>query len=137
VLAGLLGQSTYVINPRQVANHQSDVATRCFRDGFPPLATACVNQDAVPSARSTRAVARPMPSVDPVMPMTAMIVILPRPADRREPGSPTLDFVCRERTGPRNGPPCTGDAMPPLIYGRDHLPQTLIPCASSEVKRSL
>ena len=37
-----------VINPRQVANHQSDVATRCFRDGFPPLATACVNQDAVP-----------------------------------------------------------------------------------------
>jgi hypothetical protein len=39
-----------------------------------------------------------MPSVDPVMPMTAMVVILPRPADRREPGSPTLDLVCRERT---------------------------------------
>ena len=27
---------------------QSDVATRCFRDGFAPLPTACVNQDAVP-----------------------------------------------------------------------------------------
>jgi hypothetical protein len=39
-----------------------------------------------------------MPSVDPVMPMTAMVVILPRPADRREPGSLTLDLVCRERT---------------------------------------
>jgi hypothetical protein len=27
---------------------QSDVATQCFRDGFAPLPTACVNQDAVP-----------------------------------------------------------------------------------------
>jgi hypothetical protein len=40
-----------------------------------------------------------MPSVDPVIPMTAMVVILPRPAERREPGSPTLDLECRERTG--------------------------------------
>jgi hypothetical protein len=52
----------------------------------------------VPSASSTRAAACPMPSVDPVMPMTAMVVILPRPADRHEPGLPTLDLVCRERT---------------------------------------
>ena len=48
VLADLVGQSTDVINPRQVANHQSDVATQCFRDGLAPLPTACVNQDAVP-----------------------------------------------------------------------------------------
>jgi hypothetical protein len=48
VLAGLVGQSTDVIYPRQVANHQSDVATQCFRDGIAPLPTACVNQDAVP-----------------------------------------------------------------------------------------
>src|SRR6476620_5958171 len=55
-----------------------------------------------------------MPSVDPVMPMTAMVVILPRPADRREPGSPTLDLVCRERTctAPFTAPP--SPAAPPL-----------------------
>jgi len=43
-----------------------------------------------------------MPSVDPVMPMTAMVVILPRPAGRREPGLPTLDSVCREKTARRH-----------------------------------
>jgi hypothetical protein len=48
VLAGLVGHATDVINPRQVANHQNDVVTQCLRDGFPPLPTACVNQDAVP-----------------------------------------------------------------------------------------
>ena len=63
------------INPRQVANHHSDVATQCFRDGLAPLPTACVHQEEVPSASSTRTVARPMPSVDPVMSMTAMVVI--------------------------------------------------------------
>ena len=45
-----------------------------------------------------------MPSVDPVMPMTAMVLILPRPADRREPESPILDLVCRERTAHRCPP---------------------------------
>jgi hypothetical protein len=54
-----------------------------------------------PSASSTRAAARPMPSVDPVMSMTAMVVILPGPADRREPGSPTLDWYAAR--GPANG----------------------------------
>jgi hypothetical protein len=48
VLAGLVGQSTDVINPRQVANHQRDVATQCFRNRLAPLLTACMNQDAVP-----------------------------------------------------------------------------------------
>ncbi len=40
------------------------LASQCFRDGLAPLPTACVNQDAVPAPSSTRAVARPMPSVD-------------------------------------------------------------------------
>jgi hypothetical protein len=47
----LVGQSTDVVKQRRVANDMTD-------------------QDEVPSASSTRAVARPMPSVNPVMPMT-------------------------------------------------------------------
>jgi hypothetical protein len=55
-----------------------------------------------------------MPSVDLVMPMTARVVILPRPAGRREEGSPTLDLVCRERTAHRARRNCTGATLVPF-----------------------
>ena len=57
-----------------------------WRMGSPRSRLRACTSTRCPSANSTRAVARPMPSVAPVMPIAAMVVILPGRAARANGG---------------------------------------------------
>ena len=86
-----------------------------WRIGSPRSRLRACTSTRCPSASSTRAVARPMPSVAPVMPMTAMVVILPGRAARANGGRRLLTssrrplaLVCGDGdpSGSGGGPLC-------------------------------